>query len=117
MDSTDPRWRRLDATVRAALLELQRRLAGRFGPRLQRYVLFGSQARGTARPDSDVDLLVVVDGLTERERRAVYELGADVAIELGVRVSPAAWSAAEFAEMTRLERLLALDIEREGLPL
>ena len=27
----------------------------------QRVVLFGSRARGTARPDSDVDLLIVMD--------------------------------------------------------
>ena len=38
-------------------------LAKRFGDRLRLVVLFGSRSRGEARPDSDHDLLVVIDGL------------------------------------------------------
>jgi len=34
-----------------------------FGDRLQGVVLYGSEARGDARPDSDIDLLVLLDGL------------------------------------------------------
>ena len=33
-----------------------------FGPRLRSVVLYGSEARGTADPDSDIDLLVLLDG-------------------------------------------------------
>jgi len=33
-----------------------------FGDRLRGVVLYGSEARGTARPDSDIDLLVLLDG-------------------------------------------------------
>ncbi|MBL8279021.1 MAG: nucleotidyltransferase family protein [Pelomonas sp.] len=41
-------------------------LAERFGVR--RLALFGSLARGTARPDSDVDLLVSFDGPATSKR-------------------------------------------------
>lgn len=34
----------------------------------RRVTLFGSRARGDARPDSDIDLLVVVDGHTPAEK-------------------------------------------------
>lgn len=37
--------------------EMVKRLVERFAP--EQIILFGSHARGTARPDSDVDLLVV----------------------------------------------------------
>jgi len=38
--------------------KMARRLAQRFRP--ERIILFGSHARGTAGPDSDIDLLVVM---------------------------------------------------------
>ena len=38
------------------------RLREIYGPRLKRLILFGSWARGNARPSSDVDLLVVLEG-------------------------------------------------------
>jgi predicted nucleotidyltransferase len=33
-----------------------------FGPRLKGVILYGSEARGQADPDSDIDLLVLLDG-------------------------------------------------------
>lgn len=40
------------------------RLREIYGPRLRRLILFGSQARGEAGPESDVDVLVVLEGPT-----------------------------------------------------
>lgn len=48
--------------VRGVLAELRRRLEELYGDRLVKLVLFGSQARGTASTDSDVDVLVVLRG-------------------------------------------------------
>lgn len=44
-----------------------------------RVVLFGSRAAGTARPDSDIDLLVVLPDGTPR-RQAMVEIGAQLPI-------------------------------------
>lgn len=43
-------------------------LAQTYGERLTSIAVFGSVARGTARPDSDLDLFVVVDGLPPSRR-------------------------------------------------
>jgi uncharacterized protein len=40
--------------------ELTRRILEALGSRVCRIILFGSRARGDARPDSDFDLLVVL---------------------------------------------------------
>jgi len=46
----------------ALLGEIKRRLADAFGDRLEGVVLFGSEARGEAREDSDLDILVLLRG-------------------------------------------------------
>ena len=51
--------RRIDNAVLAHIRAL---LAAAFGSRLQGVVLYGSEARGTADPDSDADILVLLRG-------------------------------------------------------
>lgn len=55
-----------EEAVRAAISEMVRRIAERFEPEC--VILFGSHARGTAGPDSDVDLLVVASAATSKRR-------------------------------------------------
>ena len=53
------------AVIASRLLdELKERLSAAYGERLHAVVLFGSEARGDARPDSDIDVLVVLETLT-----------------------------------------------------
>lgn len=55
--------------VQATIAEMVRRIVERFHP--ERIILFGSHARGTASPQSDVDLLVVMQPHGSKRRRAV----------------------------------------------
>jgi predicted nucleotidyltransferase len=103
--------------VARALAELRSALDARFGRRLREVVLFGSHARGTATEESDVDVLVVVDDLNEREHREVFGLAYDVdsTSTEWVGLAPLAYSSAQAAELRSRERLLFRDIEREGV--
>lgn len=109
----------LRPTVAAALARFRGALADRFGDRLREVVLFGSQASGDARPDSDVDVLVIVDALTEAERREVFDLAweADAAAEELVLLSPLPYSAEQAADLRGRERRLLLDADRDGIRL
>ena len=52
----------LSPRVAAAVADAKAGLIALYGDRLVRVVLYGSQARGDAQPDSDIDLLVVLRG-------------------------------------------------------
>ena len=59
------------------LREARERLEEAFGERLSHVILYGSEARGDAGPDSDVDMLVVLEepvAYAEDLRRAIHAL-------------------------------------------
>jgi predicted nucleotidyltransferase len=78
--------RRLGLSDEAArwLPTIKRRIVRGFHPR--RIVLFGSQARGSAREDSDIDLLVVVDEAESRRRLEALIYSALAGIPAGTDV-------------------------------
>ena len=61
---------------------LRKELENRFGDRLRKVLVFGSTAKGCAREDSDIDVLVVVEGGEDwRVARAVRDAAMTVEIE------------------------------------
>lgn len=105
--------------VAAALESFRQLVRLRFGERLRELTVFGSRARGDAREDSDVDLLVVVDGLSESERGEVFDLAwhAAMAGEEYVVLAPIPYSSERAAELRRLQRRLMREIDSQGIPL
>lgn len=84
---------------------------------MRQLALFGSCARGDASEESDVDVVVVIDGLTGPEGREVAYLAGDAMTKYDVLVSPFALSTARMNELRDRERLIAIEIARDGVPL
>ncbi len=65
--------------------------------------LFGSRARGTERPDSDYDLLLVVqDNFTLNEKDRLYDYVMDILLETGRLVSLKIFKEKEFYRLRDL---------------
>jgi uncharacterized protein len=90
---------------------------GALAERLRDVRLFGSYARGDADEDSDVDVLVLVDGLTDLEIGTAAGEAAAVILASGLPLAPLPMSTERFDELRRRERLLARDIDVEGISL
>jgi predicted nucleotidyltransferase len=85
-------------TQNELLREIRTRLQARHGPRLRGIVLYGSEARGEASPDSDIDLLVLLEEPIdfgrdlEMNSQALYPLS----LQIGRRISAKPLGAAEY---------------------
>lgn len=64
-----------------------------YGDRLVSVVVFGSVGRGTPRPDSDIDVLIVADGLPNGRLRRVQEFRAieDALLPCLAKIRSAGW--------------------------
>lgn len=85
-------------------------------------ILFGSRARGAARPDSDMDLLVIADSDLPRSRRAVplYDALSDMPIAMDIVVYRSSevqdWSQVAEAFITTAVREGTVLYENHGRP-
>ena len=82
---------------------------------LDRLILFGSQARGDARPDSDIDLLIVLRNSFDysQESDRISYLIADICLEYTVVIS------CVFATLQKYQEYdggLFRNIRQEGIP-
>ncbi len=78
----------------------------------QKIILFGSQARGEARPDSDFDLLVIKESDEPRYQRSIplYPALADLPVEVDVLV----YTPREVWEWSAVPQAFVTTAMREG---
>lgn len=73
----------MQSAVKDLMSELRDRLENLYAEQLDRMILFGSQARGDFKSDSDIDVLVVLKGLvdTSEERERTLDIVADLSLK------------------------------------
>jgi len=105
----------MHSTLGEILAQLRAGLEVLYGPRLVHLLLYGSQARGEATVESDIDVLVVLQGSVDpgAEIARAGKLTASLSLQYNVVISCAFVAEERF----RSERSpFLLNVHREGVP-
>jgi len=104
----------MDERLKAILALLRRQFETLYGERLVRLVLFGSQARGDAELDSDIDILVVLRGPVNPGDEITYtgDFTASLSLQYDVVISCVFVSDERFRDE---QSPLLLNVRKEGV--
>jgi len=102
---------------RAAVQAFLQRLHRDYGQGIQQTILFGSKARGDSGPDSDIDILIIVDEESWPLRNAISAIAAQVSLEYDVLIGPRVIGQERWQRMGQERFSLYENIMREGIPL
>jgi len=80
-------------------------------------ILFGSRARGDADPDSDLDVLVIVDDLSPELEDYISECAWEAGFKHGIIIMPVVFTRKEWENGPERYSLLADAIKSEGVHL
>lgn len=83
--------------------------------RIESIWLFGSRARGDHRPDSDYDLLIVVDKRDRKILNAVYGAVVDLQLEEVVDISAKVFTREKYVELLKLRTPFMKAVLKEGI--
>jgi predicted nucleotidyltransferase len=100
-----------------ALGEFSTRIRAALGPNLRELRLFGSKARGDARPDSDLDVLVVVAGDRVGSEDQAIDIAFDINVASDLYISPRVVTAESLADPVWRTTLFVQTVTREGIAL
>ena len=105
---------RIPEEVLRAALKYVEEVRERYGDRLKLAILYGSYARGDYTPNSDVDLLIVIDSLPPRIQDRLGEL---LSVVDSLFIEPHPYTPQEFIDLAKNCRLTAYDALTYGVTL
>lgn len=102
------------AQMERIINEFGNKIKRRLGKNLLDVRLFGSVARGTFTPESDIDVLLVVQNESRQIRDAVIEAAVEINLKHDVVIAPIIMSKDRYAGALFRETLFYKSLQEEG---
>jgi predicted nucleotidyltransferase len=100
-----------------AIEKFSRSAKDRLPTNVQDVRLFGSVARGTNTPESDIDILVLVENDDRVTSDIVMDIAVDISLEYDVVISPIIMTSSHYANQLFRETAFFHALEQDGVSL
>ena len=100
-----------------AVGEFVRRVKEKYEDKIDSIILFGSVARGEAREDSDVDILVVVKERNIEDMKEIYGIAFEVSMEHSQGISPKVYTESEVLNRIEMDAPFIKEVLKGGVSL
>jgi uncharacterized protein len=101
--------------VKAAILAYVKRVTKDFPDKVQSIILYGSQARGDARQDADIDLFIIINQESPSLKQELNEIAWQVQFTHNVIISDIIRTVEQFQQMTSERFPYYNNLENEGI--
>lgn len=105
---------RLNATQQNILNQFCEHLRHACPGNVDKVILYGSTARGDNRPDSDMDVLILVKDKRGIDRDKIYDFVIDTELEHGIDISVNIYESDQFDQLVLLKAPFASNVVKEG---
>lgn len=101
--------------IKEVLKEFREKIEKLYGNRLKNIILYGSWARGEADDDSDIDLVIILEGKVTpgREIDRMIDIITEINLEYNLLISVYPVSEEDYS---RVNSPLLINVRREGIP-
>lgn len=111
-------WQTALASARAVARQFSQEVRQQFCTRVRAIRLIGSAARGDWTSDSDIDILVLLDEVSEEDRQWLAQRALVLGVlEHGMVLQPIPMAERQYEQLKNRERRFVLDAETEGISL
>ncbi len=107
----------LSSKEKKAVEAFVQQLVAGFGQDVTDVRLFGSKARGEAGPDSDLDILVLVQRSDYSPKHAILWLASEISLTFDVLLSPRVIPLQSWQKMVEADTLFYRSVSVESIPL
>ncbi|KKQ17868.1 MAG: hypothetical protein US31_C0014G0004 [Berkelbacteria bacterium GW2011_GWA1_36_9] len=108
----------LNQIEKQALKEFKNQLIKKFGSNLVILKLFGSKARGDFHKESDIDVLVIIKNLNQKDKKWIIELTYELLLKYNdINISPRIYSENTWKYYASLPLSFTYIVEKEGIKL